>query len=181
MARMDVAAAAAVVISALSALGCSDPPEPPARGGLKVQFESMQGTGTACITGSATTMFGVGNPTPDEAQGTIGLPIVSGEEETDVHCSVSKSGAFRATIAAPNVSLDLRGTIGQLGTISAHAPSATLNVTGVNICTFNTAAPYSYHPGEMFIGFDCPGAKNPDYVGTVCHLHGSIVVLRCAE
>jgi hypothetical protein len=178
MARMDVAAVAAVVISALSALGCSDPPEPPARGGLKVQFLPVQGGRTGCITTGGST-FGVGNPTPDSTQGLIGLPVISGESETDVTCNVSKNGTFVASIAAPNVSLSVRGTRGQLGSISAYAPSAGLSVSG-DTCTFNTDPPYSYYPGEMFIGFDCPSATNPDW-GTTCELTGSIVVLRCTE
>jgi hypothetical protein len=177
MTRMDVAAAAAVVISALSALGCSDPPEPPARGGLKVQFEAMPGSPTGCITGSSATEFGVGNPTPDQLS--IGLPVISGEDETDVSCSVAKNGTFRASISAPNVTLDLRRTGGQPASISAYAPSATLNVSGTG-CTLYTEAPYAYYPGEMFIGFDCPNATNPDW-GTQCRLVGNLVVLRCAE
>ena len=178
MARMDVATVAAVVISALSALGCSDPPEPPARGGLLLIPDGTDRVGETC---PAAHSLGVGNPTPTAEDPSVNGLKISGEDDTDVTCTVSKNGEFRASIAAPNVSLDLRGTLGQPGSISAYAPSATLSVIGVNICTFSTEPPYSYHPGEMFIGFSCPGAKNPDYPGTVCNMSGSVVVLRCAE
>ncbi|MBN1610743.1 MAG: hypothetical protein JW940_29200 [Polyangiaceae bacterium] len=183
MARMDVAAVAAVVISALSALGCSDPPEPPARGGLKVQFSGTGQPGETCTLGNQATGYGVGGvekgPPADDGSD-IGSPIISGEEGTDITCTVSKNHSFRATISAPNISLDLRGTIGQSGSISAYAPSSTLNVIG-DRCTFDATPPYAYYPGEMFIHFTCPGARNPHTLGTACDLSGNIVVLRCAQ
>ena len=180
MARADVAAVAAVVISALSMLGCSDSPEPPAQGGLSVEFRSTSVPGEVCPTITATT-FGVGNPPPAVDGSSMGVPIISGEDETEVHCTVSKNGSFRGTIAASNVSLDLRGTIAGPGSILVSTPAHSLTVSGDNICTFDAQEPYAYRPGSLYIGFYCPGARNPDYSGTVCNLSGSVVVRQCAE
>jgi hypothetical protein len=153
---------------------------PAAKGGLMMTFSPTAAAGEACITGSAASVFGVGNPTPASDGSSIGSPIMSGENETDVICTVSKDGSFRATIMAPNISLDLRGTIAGSGSISAFAPAASLSVIGFN-CTFDAREPYAYQPGSMHIGFDCPGARNPDYPGIVCNLSGNVVVQRCAE
>jgi hypothetical protein len=149
--------------------------------GVWITAKSTGVAGEACITGSATTTFAIGNPTPPDSAGeSFGMPTPNGTDQVEVACTISGSTAFTVHVAAPNVTVDLRGSFpgGGTGTgsIAAAFPSAALSVTGTD-CELT---PIALEADGIWTKFDCPRATNTQYEGTACHLVGVLYVTHCA-
>jgi hypothetical protein len=187
MARLDLVTTAlyATAWMALAATGCSDPPSPPARVGLDLNFANPTTASLGACNLGASTRFIVGGAPSSTL---MGEPVTSGEENVEASCTVKgKSSGYSvsARIEAPDISLTLNGTVPRhgmgAGRMSVNAASIKRNVYSTQ-CSFDTAAsPRIAGQGEMFATFTCSDAVQPSELGTACNLNGTIVLLRCSE
>lgn len=190
MARLDLVTTVlcATALTALAATGCSDPPSPPARVALDLNFASPTNpTLGACNLGAATQFRIGGAPTAT----LIGNPVTSGEEGLDASCTVKgKSSGYSvsARIEAPDISLTLNATVPRHGLGKGRMGVSVVSV-GRNVystdCDFDTLSQPALiaGKGEMHATYVCRNALQGggSEVGTACDVRGTIVLLRCAE
>jgi hypothetical protein len=103
-------ALAATTLTALGALGCSDPVPPPSQGGVSITISpaSPQPPETSCQRTTGHSAL-IGNPAPN--QSARGTPVVDGEGGAEVSCRVSGAGRFSVSgkVKANAVTFNLRG------------------------------------------------------------------------
>jgi hypothetical protein len=131
-------ALAATTLTALGALGCSDPVPPPSQGGVSINIgpASPQPDGTSCQRTTGHNAL-IGNPPP--TQSAKGGPVVDGEGGAEVSCRVSGAGRFSVSgkVKAGSVTFSLRG-----GELSAEKDgTGTGSVASFDTKGLNLSAP----------------------------------------
>jgi hypothetical protein len=148
------------------------------RAGVRISANDTRAAGELCPVRSTTT-FGIGDPPPDAAGESFGVPIPNATDQVEVACTISRSTAFTVHVAAPNVTVDLEGSFPRgaagTGSIAATFPSATLGAAGTD-CALT---PIAIEADGRWTQFDCARAANADCPASVCRLVGVLYVTNC--
>jgi hypothetical protein len=179
-------------------MGCSDPPPPPANGGLHLELRGAPSTpaGLACPTSGSTHDFGLANSDGSIASpsaSTPGTPLIDGEENARIRCTVKGGGPFqfdgeinglalrRTTAMREPIRLTVFGgsvASGMPGT--AQASIYTQDSLGGDLSTDAPGEPCTFTPlqveaGRLWSQFSCRVADTPHF----CQASGVVLFENC--
>lgn len=172
--------AAAGLVAALCALGCSDEVEPPPRGGLQANVSPslVAPDGTACPSTGHSTNIGTTPPSGSNP----GTRVEDGNGAT-VGCSVS-NGEFNGKIAQGSTSFSVRGSVapGGTGTATAVYYDGTLLMplesSPDEPCIIDVSTPpLEVANGRLWARFDCPLMERTP--NSACRVNGFFIMEKC--
>jgi hypothetical protein len=169
---------------ALGAVGCSDSPLPPAKGGSNFRITS----GGCNQNGSFPIPEGAVQPTSDTHLG----PRVEDTEGATVDCEVRSTGSgyvLSGLIRQGNRSFNINGSVDAVGdgsylgtgaVIHYDATTATLQSGDVD-CVLTVNVNQDVAPGRVWGNFNCTEVGNYDQPGVRCTADGSYVLENCRK
>jgi hypothetical protein len=177
------------------AMGCSDPPPPPALGGLHMEIKGAANppAGTSCQTTGATYDFGDPSPTVSN----VGFPGQDGEvAEQRISCTVRGDGTFQVAGEIQAVAIKrtdmmptpIRFTLSNGSVVAGGTGTGFLSIFTTDVlpgldsdpaspCVIDVSTPpLAVEASRIWATYDCRMQRSPS---TYCRVNGVMVFENC--